>query len=331
MTPVIKFRWKVLLLAEIKNDSRIFVAGHRGLVGAAITRNLRAVGYRNLIERSRSDLDLTRQSEVEAFFNTEKPEYVFLAAAKVGGIHANDTQRAEFIYQNMMIAANVIDASWKAGVKKLLFLGSSCIYPRMSAQPILETELLSGALEPTNEPYSIAKIAGLKLCENYRRQYGFDAISLMPTNLYGPGDNFDLEASHVIPALMRKAHEAKLARAPSMIVWGTGAPRREFLHVDDLADAAVFLMHNYSEALTINVGVGHDVTISELVEIVRDVVGYEGTVKFDTSKPDGTPRKMLDVGRLRALGWSPKIELRDGLAETYGWFLNSPGFLRSVD
>ena len=315
----------------MQNDSRIFVAGHRGLVGAAITRNLRAVGYRNLIERSRSDLDLTRQSEVEAFFNTEKPEYVFLAAAKVGGIHANDTQRAEFIYQNMMIAANVIDASWKAGVKKLLFLGSSCIYPRMSPQPILETELLSGALEPTNEPYSIAKIAGLKLCENYRRQYGFDAISLMPTNLYGPGDNFDLEASHVIPALMRKAHEAKLTSAPSMIVWGTGAPRREFLHVDDLADAAVFLMHNYSEALTINVGVGHDVTISELVEIVRDVVGFEGTVNFDTSKPDGTPRKMLDVGRLRALGWSPKIELRDGLAETYGWFLNSQGFLRSVD
>ncbi|MEE2688225.1 MAG: GDP-L-fucose synthase [Pseudomonadota bacterium] len=315
----------------MQNDSRIFVAGHRGLVGAAITRNLRAAGYRNLIERSRSDLDLTRQSEVEAFFNTEKPEYVFLAAAKVGGIHANDTQRAEFIYQNMMIAANVIDASWKAGVEKLLFLGSSCIYPRMSPQPISETALLSGALEPTNEPYSIAKIAGLKLCENYRRQYGFDAISLMPTNLYGPGDNFDLEASHVIPALMRKAHEAKLTSAPSMIVWGTGAPRREFLHVDDLADAAVFLMHNYSEALTINVGVGHDVTISELVEIVRDVVGFEGTVNFDTSKPDGTPRKMLEVGRLRALGWSPKIALRDGLAETYRWFLNSQGFLRSVD
>jgi len=230
-----------------------------------------------------------------------------------------------------MIAANVVDAAWRSGAKKLLFLGSSCIYPRMAPQPIPESALLSGELEPTNEPYAIAKIAGLKLCENYRRQYGFDAISLMPTNLYGPGDNFDLEVSHVIPALMRKAHEAKLSNAPVLSVWGTGEPRREFLHVDDLADAAVFLMQNYSEVKTINVGVGYDVTIRELVELVRDVVGYGGALSFDTSKPDGTPRKMLDVGRLRTLGWSSKIELRNGLAETYRWFLNNQGSLRAAE
>ena len=325
-----KFPWRVLRLAEMTPGSRIFVAGHNGLVGGAITRNLRATGYDNLIERSRAELDLIRQVEVEAFFESERPEFVFLAAAKVGGIHANATHRAEFIYQNMMIAANVIEAARRSGAKKLLFLGSSCIYPKMASQPIVESALLTGELEPTNEPYAIAKIAGLKLCENYRRQYGFDAISLMPTNLYGPGDNFDLESSHVIPALMRKAHDAKLSNAPAMGVWGTGAPRREFLHVDDLADASVFLMQKYSEDATINVGVGHDLTIRELVELVREVVGYEGALEFDTSKPDGTPQKMLDIGRLQALGWKPRITLRDGLADTYRWFLDNQDSLRAA-
>jgi GDP-L-fucose synthase len=305
----------------MKADSRIFVAGHNGLVGSAITRALRAAGHTRLIERSRSEVNLIRQVEVEAFFAEERPEFVFLAAAKVGGIHANDTLRAEFIYENMMIAANVVDAAWRNGAAKLLFLGSSCIYPRLAPQPIQETALLTGELEPTNEPYAIAKIAGLKLCENYRRQYGFDAVSLMPTNLYGPGDNFDLESSHVIPALMRKAHEAKIANAASMSVWGTGSPRRELLHVDDLAGAAVFLMDRYSEAETINVGVGDDVTIRELVTLICDVVGFRGELDFDTSKPDGTPRKMLNVGRLQSLGWRPRVILRNGLAETYAWYL----------
>lgn len=317
------FRWKVSLLAEMKADSRIFVAGHNGLVGSAITRALRAAGHTQLIERPRSEVNLVRQAEVEAFFAEERPEFVFLAAAKVGGIHANDTLRAEFIYENMMIAANVVEAAWRNGAAKLLFLGSSCIYPRLAPQPIQETALLTGELEPTNEPYAIAKIAGLKLCENYRRQYGFDAISLMPTNLYGPGDNFDLESSHVIPALMRKAHEAKISNAASMSVWGTGSPRREFLHVDDLAEAAVFLMDRYSDAETINVGVGDDVTIRELVTLICDVVGFRGELDFDTSKPDGTPRKMLDVGRLQSLGWRRKVALRDGLAETYAWYLDA--------
>jgi GDP-L-fucose synthase len=316
-----RFRWRVSLLAEMKADSRIFVAGHNGLVGSAITRALRAAGHTRLIERSRSEVNLIRQVEVEAFFAEERPEFVFLAAAKVGGIHANDTLRAEFIYENMMIAANVVDAAWRNGAAKLLFLGSSCIYPRLAPQPIQETALLTGELEPTNEPYAIAKIAGLKLCENYRRQYGFDAVSLMPTNLYGPGDNFDLESSHVIPALMRKAHEAKIANAASMSVWGTGSPRRELLHVDDLAGAAVFLMDRYSEAETINVGVGDDVTIRELVTLICDVVGFRGELDFDTSKPDGTPRKMLNVGRLQSLGWRPRVILRNGLAETYAWYL----------
>jgi GDP-L-fucose synthase len=305
----------------MKAGSRIFVAGHNGLVGGAITRALRAAGHTRLIERSRSEVNLVRQVEVEAFFAKERPEFVFLAAAKVGGIHANDTLRAEFIYENMMIAANVVDAAWRNGAAKLLFLGSSCIYPRLAPQPIQEAALLTGELEPTNEPYAIAKIAGLKLCENYRRQYGFDAVSLMPTNLYGPGDNFDLKSSHVIPALMRKAHEAKTSNAASMNVWGTGSPRREFLYVDDLAGAAVFLMDRFSEAETINVGVGDDVTIRELVMLICDVVGFRGRLDFDISKPDGTPRKMLDVGRLQSLGWCPTVSLRDGLAETYKWYL----------
>jgi GDP-L-fucose synthase len=305
----------------MKAGSRIFVAGHNGLVGGAITKALHAAGHTRLIERSRSEVNLIRQVEVEAFFAKERPEFVFLAAAKVGGIHANDTLRAEFIYENMMIAANVVDAAWRNGAAKLLFLGSSCIYPRLAPQPIQEAALLTGELEPTNEPYAIAKIAGLKLCENYRRQYGFDAVSLMPTNLYGPGDNFDLKSSHVIPALMRKAHEAKTSNAASMNVWGTGSPRREFLYVDDLAGAAVFLMDRFSEAETINVGVGDDVTIRELVTLICDVVGFRGRLDFDISKPDGTPRKMLDVGRLQSLGWCPTVSLRDGLAKTYKWYL----------
>jgi GDP-L-fucose synthase len=308
---------------EMGKDARIFVAGHRGLVGGAIVRNLRAAGYDNLVERPRGELDLTRQAEVEAFFTEERPEYVFLAAAKVGGIHANDTARAQFLYENMMIEANVVDAAYRFDAKKLLFLGSSCIYPKFAEQPITEEALLTGALEPTNEPYAIAKIAGLKLCENYRRQYGFNAISLMPTNLYGPGDTFDLETSHVIPALMRKAHEAKTAQAPNMTVWGTGKPRREFLHVDDLADASVFLMNRYEGSLAINVGVGEDVTIEQLVRLICEVVEYEGELAFDTSKPDGTPRKMLDVTRLHELGWRAGVDLRDGLRETYRWYLDS--------
>ena len=317
-------------MAKMAADAKIFVAGHSGLVGSAIVRALRANGYSNLIVGGRSKVDLTRQSEVEVFFESEKPDYVFLAAAKVGGIHANQTFPAEFIYQNMMIAANVIEAAWRNDCEKLLYLGSSCIYPRLAPQPILETALLTSTLEPTNEPYAIAKIAGLKLCEYYRKQYGFDAISLMPTNLYGPGDNFDLEHSHVIPALMRKAHEAKMTGAPAMVVWGTGAPRREFLHVDDLADAAIHLMEHYSEATTINVGVGKDVTIKELVAIICDVVGFEGELEFDTSRPDGTPQKMLDIARLRSIGWTPNFELRDGLATTYAWFLENIDQLRAA-
>ena len=315
----------------MKPDSRIFVAGQTGMVGGAIVRALRAAGHDNLILRRHAELDLARQAAVEDFFAETKPEFVFLAAARVGGIHANNTYRAEFIYQNLMMAANVIDAAWRNGARKLLFLGSSCIYPRLAEQPIVEEALLTGALEPTNEPYAIAKIAGLKLCENYRRQYGFDAISLMPTNLYGPGDNFDLESSHVIPALMRKAHEAKVTRAPSMTVWGTGAPRREFLHVDDLADACLFLMDRYEDEVAINVGVGEDVTIRELVELICDVVGYPGELVFDTTKPDGTPRKMLDVGRLGALGWKAKTALRDGLTETYRWYLENQDKLRAAE
>lgn len=318
-------------MAEMGPGSRIYVAGHAGLVGGAIVRALRAAGHGDLILRTHGELDLTRQAEVEAFFAAEKPEFVFLAAARVGGIHANNTRRAEFIHQNLMIAANVVDAAWRHGTTKLLFLGSSCIYPRLARQPIVEEALLSGALEPTNEPYAIAKIAGLKLCEAYRRQYGFDAISLMPTNLYGPGDNFDLESSHVIPALMRKAHEARMAQAPSMTVWGTGAPRREFLHVDDLADASVFLMNRYSGDLPVNVGVGGDVTIAELAGLVREVVGYHGEIVFDTTKPDGTPRKMLDVGRLDALGWRARIGLREGLAETYRWYLENLDSARAAE
>ena len=314
-------------MAELPNGARIYVAGHRGLVGSAISRTLRAKGHGSILERARSELDLTDAAAVDRFFADEKSDYVFLAAAKVGGINANSTYPADFIRENLAIEVNVIHSAWRQEVSKLLFLGSSCIYPKLAAQPISEEALLGGPLEPTNEAYAIAKIAGLKMCEAYRRQHGFNAISLMPTNLYGPGDNFELETSHVIPALIRKAHEAKLSNAPQLQVWGSGAPRREFLHVDDLADAAVFCMAQYDDAEHINVGVGQDITIRELALLICEIVGFSGDVAFDATKPDGTPRKMLNVDRLSARGWHSKIPLRDGLAETYRWYVESGGAL----
>lgn len=304
----------------MRRDAAVFVAGHRGLVGSAIVRRLEADGFENLVLRTRNELDLTNQAAVDRFFAEEAIEYVFLAAAKVGGILANRDHPAEFLRDNLAIQTNVIDAACRNGVQKLLFLGSSCIYPKMAPQPIKEEALLTGPLEPTNEWYAIAKIAGLKMCEAYRRQYGFDAISLMPTNLYGPGDNFDLETSHVLPALIRRFHEAKQSGAPSVTLWGTGSPRREFLHVDDLASAAVFLMENYEEAGPINVGCGQDVTIAELAALVAQTVGYEGEIEYDTSKPDGTPRKVLDVSRITNLGWRPAVSLEEGIAATYEWY-----------
>ncbi len=304
-------------------ESRIFVAGHRGLVGSAIVRRLHAAGFTQVLTRSRSEVDLTDKTAVRAFFEAEKPDYVFLAAAKVGGILANDTYPADFIRENLEIQTNVIDSAWRSGVKKLVFLGSSCIYPKFAAQPITEDSLLTGTLEPTNEWYAIAKIAGIKTCEAYRKQYGFNAISLMPTNLYGPGDNFDLKSSHVLPALIRKFHEAKLRGDPEVVVWGTGTPRREFLHVDDLADACVHLFRTYESAAVVNVGVGDDVSIAELASLVSEVVGYQGRIVYDTTKPDGTPRKLLDVSRLDGLGWKAKIGLRDGVTTTYQWFLQN--------
>jgi GDP-L-fucose synthase len=302
-------------------SSRVYVAGHSGLVGSAICRRLKRDGYTNLILRDRSQLDLTSQPAVDAFFAAQKPEYVFDAAAKVGGILANSTYPVEFLRDNLIIELNVMEAAYRYGVKKLVSLGSSCIYPKLAPQPIKEEYLLSSALEPTNEWYAIAKIAGIKLAQAYRRQFGFNAISLMPTNLYGPGDHFDLQASHVLPALMRKAHEARVSGSPEMIVWGTGTPRREFMHVDDLADAALFLMLNYDQPDIINVGVGTDLSIRELAELVCRVVGYDGRLVFDTSKPDGTPQKLLDISRLRALGWQAHTGLEEGIRETYQWFL----------
>jgi GDP-L-fucose synthase len=344
----------------MKTDSPIFVAGHKGLVGSAITRKLQSEGYSNLILRSHKDLDLMRQAEVEAFFKAEKPEYVFLAAAKVGGILANNTCPAEFIYENLLVQSNVIHCAYTSGVKKLLFLGSSCIYPRDCPQPMKEEYLLSGKLEPTNEPYAVAKIAGIKMCQAYNRQYGTRFISVMPTNLYGPGDNFDLETSHVLPALIRKFHEAKTkelevrggrleakeekqdsvsglkpawaddpptsserserSSSASVTIWGTGTPRREFLHVDDLADACVFLMNHYEESEIINIGVGQDISISELADLIKDIVGFKGPIQYDRSKPDGTRRKLLDVSRLTRLGWQPEISLREGIEKTYRWY-----------
>ncbi|RAJ97880.1 GDP-L-fucose synthase [Larkinella arboricola] len=291
------------------------------MVGSAIVRKLKAEGFENLLVRKSSELDLRNQAAVEDFFATEKPDYVFLAAAKVGGIVANNTYRAEFLYDNLLIEANIIHQAYRTGVKKLLFLGSSCIYPKLAPQPLKEEYLLSGFLEATNEPYAIAKITGIKLCESYRRQYGCNFISAMPTNLYGPNDNYDLQSSHVLPALIRKFHEAKMNDQPSVEVWGTGSPRREFLHANDLADACFFLMENYNDELFVNIGTGVDVTIRELVDQVRQVVGYEGEVRWNTDKPDGTPRKLMDVSRLHAMGWQHRTELRDGLEMTYQDFL----------
>lgn len=304
-------------------QDRIYVAGHRGLVGSAVLRRLRAAGYENLLYRTRDELDLTDPRAVEDFFAAEKPEYVFLAAAKVGGILANATYPADFLRDNLAIELNVIEAAYRHGVEKLLFLGSSCIYPKFAPQPIKEEHLLTGALEPTNQAYAIAKIAGIELCKAYNAQHGTDFISAMPTNLYGPGDNFDLETSHVLPALIRKFHEAKQNEEPTVTVWGTGTPRREFLHVDDLADACLYLMRAYSGDEPINVGVGEDVSIAELADVVREAVGYEGEIFYDTTKPDGTPRKLLDVGRLHELGWQAKIPLREGIEQTYAWYLDT--------
>ena len=297
----------------------VYVAGHRGLVGSAICRRLQKEGTA-VVTASRDQVDLMSRSAVDAFLAGNEIEQVYLAAAKVGGIYANDAYPAEFIYDNLTIQTNVIDAAWRAGVKKLLFLGSSCIYPKQAPQPMTEDCLLTGPLEPTNEWYAIAKIAGIKMCQAYRKQYGFDAISAMPTNLYGPGDNFDLKTSHVLPALIRKFHEAKAAGANSVTVWGTGTPRREFLHVDDLADACVFLMRNYSASEIVNVGWGEDISILELAELVKNVVGYEGDIELDTSKPDGTPRKLLDTSRLSSLGWKPSIGLEEGIRGTHDWY-----------
>ena len=299
--------------------SRVFVAGHRGLVGSAICRRLQADGV-DLLVAERSELDLQDQKGVDQWFREHSVDQVYLAAARVGGIYANDTYPAEFIHDNLAIQTNVIHAAWQYGVTKLLFLGSSCIYPKLAPQPMPENSLLTGPLETTNEWYAIAKIAGIKMCQAYRKQYGFDAISAMPTNLYGPGDNFDLENSHVLPALIRKFHEAKLAGDDAVTVWGTGSPRREFLHVDDLADACVFLMENYSGPDIVNVGWGRDISIAELAKTVRDIVGFEGELVYDTGKPDGTPRKLLDTARLTALGWQPSISLADGIRGTYDWY-----------
>lgn len=305
---------------QLTQTSRIYVAGHRGLVGSAIVRALQKRSQSNLVLRTHAELDLTSQADVHRFFQSERPDAVIMAAARVGGIHANNSRPALFIRDNLLIQDNVIDAAHRSGVKKFVFLGSSCIYPKLSPQPIKEEYLLTGPLEPTNEWYAIAKIAGVKMCQAYRREYGFNAISLMPTNLYGPGDNFDLQNSHVLPALIRRIHEARVRGDESVTVWGTGTPRREFLHVDDLADAVLYLLQTYEGESIINIGWGQDVTIRELVGIVMSVIGYSGRLIFDPSKPDGTPRKLLDVSRLTDLGWQPQISLEKGIAQTYAWF-----------
>ena len=301
----------------MNKDSKIYIAGHRGMVGSAIVRNLERKGYNNLVYRTSAELDLTNQNAVQQFFVAEQPEFVFVAAAKVGGIQANNTYRAQFLYENMMIQNNLIHQSYLSEVSKLLFLGSSCIYPKMAPQPLKEKYLLTGTLEPTNEPYAIAKIAGIKMCDAYRSQYGCNFISAMPTNLYGPNDNYDLHNSHVLPAMIRKFHEAKINGTSSVELWGTGAPMREFLHVDDLAEACVFLMEKYNEEGHINIGTGTDVSIRELAETVQKITGYEGDIQWNTDKPDGTPRKLMDVGKINAMGWTAKIPLEDGIASVY--------------
>jgi GDP-L-fucose synthase len=304
----------------LEKHAKIYVAGNRGMVGSAIIRKLQAEGYHNFVFRKSSELDLRNQAAVETFFESEKPDYVFLAAAKVGGIHANNIYRAEFLYDNLMIQNNVIHQSYVHGVKKLLFLGSSCIYPKLAPQPLKEDYLLTGLLEPTNEPYAIAKITGIKMCEAYRSQYGCNFISVMPTNLYGPNDNYDLNNSHVLPALIRKFHEAKVNGSPSVEIWGTGSPKREFLHADDLADACYYLMLNYNEPQLVNIGTGEDVSIKELALLIKDIVGYEGELTWNASKPDGTPRKLMDVSKLKAAGWQYSIGLREGIERTYKEF-----------
>ncbi|MGD1931419.1 MAG: GDP-L-fucose synthase family protein [Leptolyngbyaceae cyanobacterium] len=311
------------------SQAKVFVAGHNGLVGGAVVRALQQQGYANLVVRSSRELDLRQQQAVEDFFATEKPAYVFLAAAKVGGIQANNVYRGEFLYDNLMIESNIIHSAYRHQVQKLLFLGSSCIYPKLCAQPMREDYLLTGALEPTNEPYAIAKIAGLKLCENYCRQYGVNFISAMPTNLYGVNDNFDLNNSHVLPALMRKFHEAKINQASTVTVWGTGEPLREFLYVDDLADALIYLMKTYDDVDFVNVGTGQEISIKELALTIQAVVGFEGELVFDTSKPNGTPRKLLDVSRLNSLGWQAQTDLKTGIEKTYAWYLENVDTLRA--
>lgn len=309
-------------------EARIYVAGHRGLVGSAICRLLEAKGFSNLLLRTHSELDLCDQSQVKDFFNEEQPEFVLMAAAKVGGINANNNYPADFIRDNLLVQTNVIDAAYQSGVKKLLFLGSSCIYPKFAPQPMREEYLLTGELEPTNEWYAVAKIAGIKMCQAYHAQFGFNAISLMPTNLYGPGDNFDLANSHVLPALIRKFHEGKEQGLPEVEVWGTGNPKREFLHVDDLASACLYLMEQYDEPGIINVGTGQEISIGDLAKLVAEVIGFSGTIRFNADMPDGTPRKLLDVGRLTGLGWKPTISLRQGIESTYAWFLKHSDQLR---
>ena len=305
----------------MEKNSKIYVAGHRGLVGSAIIRILQSQGYHNFVLRTKEELNLCNQNDVKNFFKKEKPDYVFLAAAKVGGILANNTLPAEFIYDNLMVQTNVIDASYRNGVKKLLCLGSSCIYPKFAPQPMKEEYLLDGKLEPTNEPYAVAKIAGIITSQSYNRQYGTNYVSVMPTNLYGINDNFDLQSSHVLPALLRKFHDARISRAPSVTVWGTGSPKREFLFVDDMAEACVFLMTTYNKSEIVNIGMGEDISIKELAFIIKEIVGYEGEIIFDTTKPDGTPRKLLDISKLLSLGWKPKTSLDDGLQIAYKDFL----------
>ncbi len=307
----------------MESNSKIYIAGHRGMVGSAILRKLEQEGFKNLVYRTSKELDLRSQEQVKAFFEAEKPDYVILAAAKVGGIHANNVYRGEFLYDNLMIQNNIIHQSYEQKVKKLLFLGSSCIYPKMAPQPLKEEYLLTGPLEPTNEPYAIAKIAGIKLCENYRSQYGCNFISAMPTNLYGPNDNYDLNNSHVLPALIRKFHEAKVSETPSVEIWGTGSPKREFLHVDDLAEACFYLLNNYNEAELVNIGSGVDISIKDLALLIKKIVGYEGELTFDTSKPDGTPRKLMDVNKLKDIGFTYNIELEEGITKVYEEYKNN--------